>query len=234
MSCEKYSGRLTEAALGELRPEHETELLAHALECEACREALGHARAVRDFVDRGVESLVSGEPSPRLAAQLRRRIAQESESPRFSWMAWGPVIAGALALAAVLVILFACRPVHTTSDPSVASAVTPLSASPAASATSGPRSQDAARTPGQRHWEQSAPVRTAATALPEIIVPKGQLIAAMRLSVAIDSGQVDGKQLLAAGEQYRTPLEVKPIEIAPLETPALDAATEKSAGSIQF
>jgi anti-sigma factor RsiW len=234
MSCEKYSGRLTDAALGELRAEHETELLAHALECEACREALGHARAVRDFVDRGVESLVAGEPSPRLAAQLRRRIAQECESPRFSWMAWGPVMAGALALATVLVIMFARRPMHTTSDPSVASAVSPLSALPAASATSGPRSQDAARTPGQRHLEQSALVRTAATALPEIIVPKGQLIAAMRLSVAIDSGQVDGKQLLAAGEQYRTPLEVKPIEIAPLETPALDAATEKSAGSIPF
>jgi hypothetical protein len=73
MPCEKYSGWMTDAALGELRAERE--LLAHAMECDACREALSHARAVHDFVDRGVESLVAGEPSPHFATNLRRRIA---------------------------------------------------------------------------------------------------------------------------------------------------------------
>ena len=72
------------------------------------------------------------------------------------------------------------------------------------------------------------------TALPEIIVPKGQLAAAAQLSAAIVHGRVDGNQLLAAQREYDKPLEVKPIEIAPMEIPALDDATEKSANSIQF
>ena len=112
MSCEKYSGWLTDSALGELRAEREPELLAHAMECEACREALGHARAVREFVDRGVESLVAGEPSPQFATNLRRRVAQESQPLRSPWAAWAPVIAGALALVAVLAIMATRIPHH--------------------------------------------------------------------------------------------------------------------------
>jgi len=79
MSCEKYAGWMTDAALDELRAERESEVLAHAMECDACRAALRHARTVRAFVDRGVESLVTGEPSLQFAAHLRRRIAHESE-----------------------------------------------------------------------------------------------------------------------------------------------------------
>jgi anti-sigma factor RsiW len=75
MSCEKYSGWMTDAALGELRGKREPELLAHAMECEACREALSHATKVREFVERGIEALVEEEPSPQFATRLRRRIA---------------------------------------------------------------------------------------------------------------------------------------------------------------
>jgi anti-sigma factor RsiW len=230
MSCEKYSGWLTDAALGELRAEREPELLAHAMECDACREALSHARAVHDFVDRGVESLVTGEPSPQFATNLRRRIAQEAESLRSPWMAWAPIIAGALAV--VLAIMVAHKPVHNGIYPSVASTVTPVSApSEAASPAS---SQHARRTEGKLGPERTGRARPLTTALPEVIVPQGQLSAAAQLNAAIVTGQVDGNQLLAAQQEYEKPLEVKPIEIAPLEIPALEDATEKSAGSIQF
>jgi hypothetical protein len=56
----------------------------------------------------------------------------------------------------------------------------------------------------------------------KIIVPKGQLVAAARLSEAINSGRVDGTQLLAAQQDYQKPLDVKPIEIPPLETVSPD------------
>jgi len=234
MSCEKYSGSLTDAALGELRAEREPELLAHTMECATCREALNHARQVRQFIDRGVESLVSGEPTPQFAVNLRRRIAQKAESPQSPWMAWAPVIAGALALAVVLTIMVAHRRVRSGLNPSVASAITPISTPPEAATASPASSQHSQRTEGTLGSEGTGRARPFTTALPEVIVPKGQLSAAAQLSAAINSGRVDGNQLVAAQQEYEKPLEVKLIEIAPMEIPALDTAAEKPANSIQF
>jgi hypothetical protein len=77
-------------------------------------------------------------------------------------------------------------------------------------------------------------VLAATSACPEIIVPKGQLSAAAQLISAINSGRVDGNQFLAAQQEYEKRLEVKPIEIAPREIPALDDVTDKPTGSLQF
>ena len=234
MSCEKYSDWLTDAALGELRAEREPELLAHAMECDACREALNHAREVRQFIDRGVESLVAGEPTPQFAKNLRRRVARESKPLQSPWMAWAPVIAGALALAVSMAIMVAHLRVHSEINPSVASEVTPVSA-PSEAATASPASpQHAQRMEGKLGPEPTGRARPLITALPEIIVPHDQLAAAARLSAAISSGRVDGNQLLAAQREYDKPLEVKPIELVPLEISALGDTTEKSVNSIQF
>jgi anti-sigma factor RsiW len=59
MSCGKYSGWMTDAALGELPAKCVPKLLAHAMECDACREALAHATKVREFVERRIESVVA-------------------------------------------------------------------------------------------------------------------------------------------------------------------------------
>jgi hypothetical protein len=234
MSCEKYSGWMTDAALGELRPERERELLAHAVECAACREALAHARAVHALVDRGVQSLVAGEPSPQFASHLRRRIAEESDPPRSPWAAWAPVAVGAFALVVVLAIMVARMPRHSRSDSNVASAVTPVSAPLDDVTASAVSPQKAARTIRTSDSRGSAQTRVTIAALPEVIVPQGQLVEALQLSAAVNSGRVDGNKFLAAQQEYAKPLEVKPIEIAPLEIPALDDATEKPAGSLQF
>jgi hypothetical protein len=234
VSCEKYSGWVSDAALGELRAERERELLAHAMECEACREALGHARAVRELVDRGVESLVAGEPSPQFATNLRRRIAQGSQPLRSPWMAWAPVIAGALALAVLFAIMVTRKSLHDRSNPNIASAVNPVPAPSGALAAAPVIPQNVKRSESKRESAHGMRARAAATVLPEIIVPQGQLAAAMQLSAAVNSGRVDGNQLLAANQEYEKPLEVRPIEIAPLEIPALADATENPVSSIQF
>ncbi len=234
MSCEKYSGWLSAAELGELRAECERELLAHAMECEACREALGHARAVREFVDRGVESLVAGEPSPQFATNLRRRIAQDSEPMRFPWTAWAPVMAGALALAVLLAIMVTRKPLQNRSNPTVASAVSPIPAPSGALTVPAAGRQIVKRTESKHGSGHGGSARVATADWPKIIVPQGQLAAALQLSASVNSGRVDGNQLLAAKQEYEKPLEVKPIEIAPLERPALGDATENPANSIQF
>jgi hypothetical protein len=234
MSCEKYSGWMTDAALGELRTERESELLAHAVECAACREALADTRAVRDFVDRGVESLVAAEPSPHFATQVRRRIAKEYEPQPFRWASWAPVIASVLALAAVLAVMVAHRSVQNRSKPNVAAGVNPISAPPAALKASAASPQGPERRASERDSKRGTRATRAVAVFPEVIVAKDQLSAAAQLSTAINSGQVDGNQLLAAQQEYEKPLEEEPIEIAPMEIPALDTATEKLPNSIQF
>ena len=85
-----------------------------------------------------------------------------------------------------------------------------------------------------RDSRHTAQTRAATTTGTEIIVSRGQLAAAAQLSAAIHSGRVDGNQLLAAQQEYEKPLQVHPIEIAPLEIRALDDVSEKPAGLIHF
>jgi hypothetical protein len=228
MSCEKYSGWMTDAALGEPRAGRESELLAHAVECAACREALAQACALHELLDRGVEALVAGEPSPHFATQLRRRIAQEAEPQPSPWIAWAPVIASALALAVILATVVARRPVHNGSNPSVAAALHPISAPPEVVTASAVTPPNVKRMEAKHDTERGGQTRVAATTLPEIIVPKGQLAAALQLSAAINSGRVDGSQLLVAREESEKPLEVKLIEIPPLDSLAPSDAAERS------
>jgi len=51
---------------------------------------------------------------------------------------------------------------------------------------------------------------------PEILVLPGQLGAILQFASAVRSGKIDGQQLLAAQEESEKPLEIVPIEIAPL------------------
>jgi hypothetical protein len=51
---------------------------------------------------------------------------------------------------------------------------------------------------------------------PEILVLPGQLVAILQFASAVRSGKIDGQQLLAAQEESEKPLEIVPIEIAPL------------------
>jgi hypothetical protein len=234
MSCEEYSGWMTDAALGGLRAEREPELLSHAMECEVCREALSHATRVRELVERGIESLVDGEPSPQFLTDLRRRIAQESNPMQPRWMAWTPVAAGALTLAILLAVLVARTPSQHGSDPSAASSLSPARSSPSASAASGLPGLNPQIAASKSTSERLPRAHRANAVLPKIIVPKGQLLAAARLSEAIHAGRVDGSELLAAQQEYGKPLEVKPIEIAPLESPAPNDATEIPTTRIQF
>jgi hypothetical protein len=234
MSCEKYTVWMTDAALGELRAVRESELLAHAMECDACRESLVHARQVREVVDRGVETLVAGQPSPQFTTHLRPRIAQQSEPQRSAWTAWAPVIASALALAVVLAMTVARRAVYNEPHPNKVSAVSPISAPPAAVRASVASPRNAEPTADTRFSRHSAQTGAATTTGAEILLPRGQLAAAAQLSAAIHSGRVDGNQLLAAQREYEKPLEVHPIEIAPMEIRALDDVSEKPAGLIHF
>jgi hypothetical protein len=241
-SCEQCREWIKDAALGALEPRRERELLAHAGECDACREAYAHAREVAAFVDRGMESLVAGKPSPRFTARLRARIAEEQPAPRFTWLTSKPVATGLVAAAAAMLALSAAFliPKHANElqpkpTPNVASAVTavpparlqngrPRGSAPASYADAHP-----AAAAGTGYWLRVHPARAGYSASavhyhnhrrePEVLIPPGQLEAVMQLAADIRSGRIDGKQLIAQQKQMEQPLKIDPLAISPLAKP---------------
>src|SRR5271156_2596907 len=118
MACGKYSDSITDLAAGGVNPRRERELLLHAGECDACREAYRHAKEVFSVLDRSVETLVEGQPSPYFSAPLRARIADRRDfsTRRNSW-----VLAATGALAAIFLgfILVSRLSLPTNSNPFV-------------------------------------------------------------------------------------------------------------------
>ena len=252
LTCEKYGEWIKEAALGEVSPRRERELLAHAGECDACREAYQRAREVAALVDRGVESLVTGQPSPEFAARLRARIAEEEPASRFAWLTWRPVAAGLVAAAALAVFGLFLLPRHRTLPaksgqpvPTVASTVPPGPHAPGVASANATQRNHGYSTAVRRHSraqlvaQQRRGIRLApSSADPEVLVPPGQLEAVMQLAADIRSGRIDGKEFLAEQAQVQRDMQkpidipridIRPIEIAPLPTKPAEAPSDSTA-----
>jgi hypothetical protein len=242
MDCKKKSeqmtARINDLALGELSPKSELELLAHVAECEACRESYDHAKAVRSEVDRGVGKLVEGEPSAQFKVRLRARIAAEPAPKPWSWDAWRiwdpasrqplSYAVGAVVLATILAVLVIDLPRRHVSTPSVAEIMPTTSPSPNA-ATAFPNATaipDHSRKEVTSRSVPSPGIRRE----PEVLVPKGELLAVVRFYEAVHSTPVDNEQLYAAREEPQKPLELKPIEITPLEPLETPADPDKGPG----
>jgi len=206
---------MKDASLGALAPGREPELLAHAATCDACRQAYQGARDVAAFVDRGVASLVSGNPSPHFAARLRARLAAEPAPARFRQFAWIPFAAGGLALASVILVLMMRSPSR--SNPNQIAIATPVSPSQAAAVNIPPATSVApARSAGS---VRPAHLRNPPAQVALVLVEPGQFAAVMQFADAVRTGRMDGAGLLAADQPLEKPLKVAPIEIAPLEAP---------------
>jgi hypothetical protein len=238
MGCQKKSEQVVEqmknVALGSISPKHERELLAHVGECEFCREAYDHAEAVRAQVDDSVEALVAAEPSAQFMTRLRAKLASEPAPSRWIWDAstlWGQAssqtlsyVAGAVVLAAILAILVMGLPRRHVSAPSVAEVIPARSATASAAVDS---AKSSANLESPRKKVASAPAPSPRTRRePEVLVPKEELLAVAQFYEAIHNTPVDSEQLYAAQQEPQKPLEIKLIEITPLEpleAPAADS-----------
>jgi hypothetical protein len=233
---------ISDLALGEIHPKAELELLAHVAECEACREAYSEARAVRALIDRGVESLVAGEPSPQFDARLRASIAREPISAlgyRNPLRLWEPAtrwplscVAGVMALVVIIIFAMTSLTRRQRSAPLIA-------AVPAASTLpvdSGIAIQPSTVNP-ERHRTKlaSRSSRSARTHRePEVLVSGEELRAVAQLYEATQAGRVDSERLYTSQQQTRQLLELKPIEITPLESPPVVPATDSANGPSLF
>jgi hypothetical protein len=230
MACEKYTAQMkdliADAAFGALAPGREPEFLAHAAECGSCREAYKHAREVAAFVDRGVESLVNGAPSPHFNTRLRARITAEPASARFHWTAWATA-ASALAFTTILLILLThgghalnprtTIPVAGQSQPS----------SPPSVALDLPSQPAATELPPSPRLHQVIRRAVPRSNEPEVLVQPGEFAAVLQYADALRSGRIDGEQIVAAQQLLDEPLEVAPIEIPLLDAPSNESGAAK-------
>jgi hypothetical protein len=215
---------MIELATGALDPKRERELLAHAGECDVCREAYRHAKEVFAALDRSVEALVAGEPSPHFAARLRARIADDRVTISKTWSHRAFVVAGALASIVLGFILVSHSPLHTDSNPSVATS-TPVPVAEGSRSAPAPSPPQTPQYPLPNRASRAARTRPL---FPEVLVPGGQLAAALQLSDAVNDGSVDSEQLLARQIEITKPIDVSPIEIAPLESSDADPTGDGS------
>lgn len=211
--------------------------------------ALGEMAAL---VDRGVESLVAGQPSPQFAARLRARIAEEEPAPRFAWLTWRPITSGVVAAAVLAALWLFLAPRHGTLPtksgkpvPTVASTVPPETHAPGVDSTNAAQRNQGYAAAARRHsrtllvaQQRRGIRRPHSPAEPEVLVPPGQLEAVMQLAADIRSGRIDGKQFVAeqteAQKNMQKPIdiprmEIKPIEIAPLPTKPPEAPSDSTA-----
>jgi negative regulator of sigma E activity len=223
MSCERFKTRLTNFALGEGDPE----LRAHLENCATCRAELETQRALLASIDRGVASMVSAESSGDFAAHVRRRIAQESTAPRPWFAGWVPVTAVALALVVLVSVLTIGRPPR----PPQSAGVTPPT--PVVGPQEKPREiapPDTARAAVPHSVavvsRPPRPAQSAANREPEVLVPRGEMAAVMRLYNANWEGKADGTSLLAEAKSVSDSL--KPMAIAELKITALEVAPLES------
>jgi len=246
MDCQKRSKQVIEQmknfALGELSPKSELELLAHVGECEACREAYDRARAVRALVDDSVEALVAAEPSAQFMTRLRARLASEPAPSRWNWDVRKlfenqsgerfSYLAGAFVLATMLMFAIVGSPRrHIAAPSSVESLGTsfepPIAPKPASEISNRSMNPERPRKPS------SARLVSSANSQPEVLVPKGQLLAVAELYEVTRSSHVNPGQIYAVQEEPQKPLEVKPIEITPLEPLDASALDADSASSLR-
>jgi hypothetical protein len=122
---------------------------------------------------------------------------------------------GAVALATIVAVLVMGLPHRHISAPSVAEVPPAISLSLSIAANS-PKTSAIPEQPRKKLASVPAPSPRIQRE-PEVLVPKGELLAVAQFYEAVHSGRVDGDQLYAGQLAIQKPLEVKQIEITPLE-----------------
>jgi hypothetical protein len=223
MSCERFKTRLTDFALGAA----DAELHAHLAGCASCRAELDAQRSLLASINRGLASLVAGNPAGNFAAHVRRRITEKEGAP-LPWLAgWMPVTAAGLALI-VLVTFWMLRrehapperaketpPAQNSRPPREPQLAQKAPAVPAPSNAGGPHKIRPPREP-----------QSAANREPEVLVPRGEMAAVILLYNANWNGKADGASLVAEARSLSDSL--KPMAIAELKIPALEVVPLES------
>lgn len=230
MACERYEDALTETAAG---APPAADLESHLANCARCREELEELRRTLALVDSDLRQLVAAEPSPGLAVRIRLATAETRASGGLPAFALQALAAGAVLAALVFALLRSHEPATTpvarlTPRPPQAEG-TPLPAPAPQAHEARPALLPGRPVEAMRHSPASA--HTALPPEPEVLVPPGQVEALQRLAALVSRERI-APPSLAAVEQGSpelaalSPIEVRSVEITPLEIVPLDAAED--------
>lgn len=234
MNCKRYQDTIREAALGTLSAARSMELNAHLVGCARCRSEFEREQRLIAAVNRGLAASVSGQPSPELAARVRMRLAvgEERTARRTPWTwsppaLWIPVSVAVLS-ALLLAVWFVRRPsdlpgpetARIASRPTAPGPVarmngsseqTRLTPQPRTPSGPGPRSQPAGASRADRRRQASPETQQPRL---QVQIQPGQWAAVTSLYRAGQAGLLKGAQDQPASAEQ--PLQVKPVEVAPL------------------
>ncbi len=220
MSCEQYKKELTDAALGVLPPENERAIRRHLASCQRCRAEFEERRRLVQAMDREIEAMVAGQPSPAFRARVRLRVEEVRLARTLRWWLaprWVAVASGALVVLMLLAWFVRREPITPGNGEKVAEN-RPKAAVGARENAPVP----ILKQPGRR---VSAPLgkrsfgRNGMRSEPEVLVEPGQDQAVVQLYAAVWRGRVDPAPLLTRSE----PLVPFPeLKIEPLKIEALD------------
>jgi hypothetical protein len=251
MACERYEDALKQMAAGFAStaaarqlgaPRVESEFESHLAGCARCREELEALRNALALVDAELDPLAALEPSPDLAARIRRSAAEDAAEParRPAWL-W-PALAAAAGLLVAFAILMrrppAELPVAAVANRLPQAAATALPPVPSRDPSSkggspalGPAVVATSRSEAADRVRTGEPRGHLASPEPEVLVPPGQVEALQRFARLVNSERVASPSL-AAVEQGSPeivpppPIEVRSVEIKPLEIVPSDAAED--------
>ncbi len=234
MDCRQYQDALNAAALGAVAGADVQAFRLHLEVCENCRREFVAKREFLGVIDRNLQMQFGPVPSADFNARLRRRIAAEPKSAFSALPGWWPVLAGAAALLALLVIFH----FHRANTPQ-SSAVNTVrnSASPGlqpAQTTSEnpdePRHAASTAAPRPPETPLLHPVVAIQTASPplKVRINRQELYATIRFTQAVADGRIDAAPLLSAAKSANESggakrLVIPLIEMKQLEAPHTDA-----------
>ncbi len=220
MACETYADRVADAVLGALPASEHAALIAHLEACEACRDAFRRASELTAFVDRGMDSLVEGAPSPGFELRLRARLAQETIPERRVWLARTMVAAVAMALAGVVLL----GAIHTFRNKYSGPAIAWQALRPAPLVAENAPAHDRGMSVRRSRPAHVASARPARANEPGVLIDRSQLAAIQEFANAVAAGRVDGAELISASQKIQKPLNIRVLEIPPIENTTQDGA----------
>jgi hypothetical protein len=230
MNCERCRERVSDAAAGVLSARQQKQFDAHVQNCAVCSAEFERSLTLLEAIGRGVAAQVAAEPSPELAARVRRKIAAETATTDAIW-AWRIPAAAFAAMIIIVTAMWMMRPHGGKQEQVVKTApasISPTVANHAAPNQASPGGEAAA----PKHFSSIASLRPVAAQkpgrierAPEVLVPPGQAQAVLQFAAALQSGKLDGAKLMAELQRADQPIEIRPLVIAPLETPGQSDGT---------
>jgi hypothetical protein len=178
-------------------------------------------------IEREIAQALAVEPSPEFVARVRMRVANEPP-PRRAWATWMPVLVGATAIAAVVLIAVIApwhgspvrlTPVTTTSTNATAGKDVALAAAGSATPTAVGSGLSRTKTPQASQVSVgSAFSRTVAE--PEVLVPQAEIDMYRRLIASARASSpaalVEAPPEIVADLQPPSELTIEPIKIDPI------------------